>query len=109
MAQYDNSKEVVLKKRYRVFVRDDNEQVIGIDPELFEYTPIVEKQVNQGTEEEPDWQTVTSGGDLIPKEGYLTDFGTSTTTTWVTGKYYEDKDWEKVLDKYMKKGMSTNA
>jgi len=76
---------------------------------LFEYTPIVEELVNQGTDEEPDWQTVVSGGDFIPKLDYLTDFGTSTTTTWVTGKYYKDDKWEKVLDKYIKKEMSTNA
>ena len=110
--EYTDAKEVVLKKRYRVFVRDDNGTVIGIYEELFEYTPIVTEIVQEWDDETGELISeteVVTGGDFIPKEEYLTDFGTSTTTTWVTGKYYENDKWEKVLDKYMKKEMDTNA
>ena len=112
MAQYDNSKEVKLKKRYRVFVRDDNDAVIGIEPDLFEYTPIETNIVQEFDEETGELISeteVVTGGDFIPKESYLTDFGDSTTTTWVTGKYYEHDEALKVLDKFIKKEMDTNA
>jgi hypothetical protein len=96
----DPLKEVKLDKRYRLFVRDDNEQMtVGMDESLFQYTPTI---VDPETGE-------VSGGEWIPDKTYLIDYGTSVTYTWVIGKYYEDDDPEKVMEKYTEKELETNA
>jgi hypothetical protein len=95
----DQSKEVKMDKRFRLFIRDDNGQMMGMDESLFEYTPVV---VDPETGEQ-------TGGDWIPQNSYLIDYGTSVTYTWTIGKYYEDDDPEKVMEKYTENTLVSNA
>lgn len=86
----DPSKEVKLDKQYRIFVRDDDGRtVVGFED--IDSIPVDEET-----------------GEILYTVDDLHDYGTSTTYTWVVGKYYEHDDAETLLDKFVKKELNTN-